>query len=315
MHNLCKAILPTYGWRLLAYVTAIPVAMTSFFSIFVLPESPKWLMTQGRLDEAKQILLAVAKMNGTSMPPFRLVMTTSKDDQKEVEKEVEREVEADNALEERLLLEKESSYSYSDLLRHRPIRSVALPLSVVWFTSGFCYYGLILFVTRLYSIDTSDDNTTTCSFDYSALFINATAEVVGIAVSAACIETDLFGRTKTQFLFYFLSGLSVVKEGYLFVHFGTLFCQFIRSFLVHCYVNLFVHFWYIVMSTLLCQFIRFGTLLCQFIRSFLVRGYVNLFVHFWYTVMSIYPFIIGTWLCQFIRSFSVHCYVNLSVHF
>lgn len=73
------------------------------------------------------------------------------------------------------LVNEKDSENYFDLVRTSDIRSITIPLWIVWFASGFAYYGIILFVARLYS--TTNDDGEKCSFDYSSIFINATAEV------------------------------------------------------------------------------------------------------------------------------------------
>ena len=67
------------------------------------------------------------------------------------------------------------SENYLDLLRSHDIRCITIPLWLVWFASGYAYYGLILFVGRLYSRTAEDGDS--CSFSYSSIFVNASAEV------------------------------------------------------------------------------------------------------------------------------------------
>ncbi len=58
------------------------------------------------------------------------------------------------------------------------------------------------------SDDSNDDGPKTCSFDYSRVFVNATAEITGVIVTALCI--DKLGRINTQKLFYALAGWLVM---------------------------------------------------------------------------------------------------------
>ena len=48
-------LVPTYGWRALFLVGVIP-ALLALIVIKALPESPRWLATKGRLDEAARVL-------------------------------------------------------------------------------------------------------------------------------------------------------------------------------------------------------------------------------------------------------------------
>lgn len=187
--GLAWASLNDYGWRFLAYITALPVAVASIVSYFYLPESPRWLLIKGRVKDAEEVVRAAALVNGVVMEPFAL---------KPVHKDELSMKDAD----------------YRDLLRDKEAMRVSIPLWFVWLMFGFTYYGLILFVGRLYSKD--DDNDTddskTCSFDYSAIFINCSAEVVGCTLGAIFI--DRLGRVRSQTVFYLLAGFAVFLMGF-----------------------------------------------------------------------------------------------------
>ena len=98
--------------------------------------------------------------------------------------------------------------TYLDLLRNPSARRVSLPLWAVWGLFGFTYYGIILFVGRMYTTSASDDNgSQSCSFDYSSIFINATSEVAGVTISALAI--DRMGRIRVQCWFYVAAAVAV----------------------------------------------------------------------------------------------------------
>uniref|UniRef100_A0A8C3TMZ2 Major facilitator superfamily (MFS) profile domain-containing protein n=1 Tax=Catharus ustulatus TaxID=91951 RepID=A0A8C3TMZ2_CATUS len=61
----------SYGirnWRLLEIAGSVPI-FTFFFFIRVLPESARWLVTKGRIEEAKKLLQKAAATNKRSLPP------------------------------------------------------------------------------------------------------------------------------------------------------------------------------------------------------------------------------------------------------
>uniref|UniRef100_A0A8C6ZCI0 Solute carrier family 22 member 13-like n=1 Tax=Nothoprocta perdicaria TaxID=30464 RepID=A0A8C6ZCI0_NOTPE len=61
----------SYGirnWRLLQIAGSVPI-FALFFYFWVLPESARWLMTKGRVEEAKKILQKAASMNKRTIPP------------------------------------------------------------------------------------------------------------------------------------------------------------------------------------------------------------------------------------------------------
>jgi hypothetical protein len=207
--------------------TAVPVGLTSLFSALYLPESPRWLLLKGRRAEAEAVVTHSAALNNVNMPPFALIHDRGGEgnEGREGEREKEREGHSPSTSTSK----KECEYSpsmtpstsasalkkecdYSDLLRIRSVRNISLPLWAVWGIFGFTYYGIILFVGRLYSTTTDNDTSSSCSFDYSSIFINATSEILGVTVSALSI--DRLGRIRTQTVFYFLAGLFVFVMGW-----------------------------------------------------------------------------------------------------
>lgn len=58
--NYLFAKLPLkYGWRTMLGIAALPSAALAF-GVFAMPESPRWLVMQGRLGEAKRVLLKIS---------------------------------------------------------------------------------------------------------------------------------------------------------------------------------------------------------------------------------------------------------------
>jgi MFS family permease len=64
--------LSSEGWKFLAIATSLPVAVSLFWAIFVLPESPRWLLVKKRTEEAEKVLRDAALYNGVELPPFTL---------------------------------------------------------------------------------------------------------------------------------------------------------------------------------------------------------------------------------------------------
>ena len=54
-------------WKILRVVCSVPFVCI-FFCWKIIPESPRWLLSKGRLEESKEILRKIAKTNGTSLP-------------------------------------------------------------------------------------------------------------------------------------------------------------------------------------------------------------------------------------------------------
>jgi len=112
------------NWRdmmLICNITAIPFLL--FISI--LPESPRWLYSVNRNDEAKKIVEKMAKINGKVI-------------KEEVWKEAAETDEDDSQK------KKTVTYSALDLFKSKGLRMVSLKLSFVWFSVVSTYYGLAL---------------------------------------------------------------------------------------------------------------------------------------------------------------------------
>jgi MFS family permease len=64
---------PEYGWRLCFGIGAA-LALVILLMRTWLPESPRWLMTHGRADEAERVVAAIERrvMHGQSLPPVEL---------------------------------------------------------------------------------------------------------------------------------------------------------------------------------------------------------------------------------------------------
>jgi putative MFS transporter len=92
----------------------IPHALLSL----ICPESPRWLMTKGRLDEAKKIIKKILKWN--KLPESNLDMV------KGIENPLKRA-------------------NVTHILRHKGMRRNFLAMGVCWLATAMGYYGLIFY--------------------------------------------------------------------------------------------------------------------------------------------------------------------------
>ncbi|NWU10639.1 S22AD protein, partial [Cephalopterus ornatus] len=159
----------SYGirnWRLLEIAGSAPI-FVFFFFITVLPESARWLVTKGRMEEAKKLLQKAAATNKHSLPAGLL---------------------------EQLKPEKQTkSGSLLDLFRKKHLRKVTLIMSCAWFVNSFVYYGLSLNVTN-FGLDIY-----LTQLAFGAVEIPARVGCIFIL--------QWFGRRKTQTVLLILSGL------------------------------------------------------------------------------------------------------------
>ncbi|KAL0593469.1 Solute carrier family 22 member 13 [Plecturocebus cupreus] len=105
------------NWRLLQITGAAP-GLLLFFYFWVLPESARWLLTQGRIDEAKHLIQKAASVNRRKLSPDLLSQLVP-----------EKTGPSGNAL---------------DLFRYPQLRKVTLIIFCVWFVDSVGYYGLSL---------------------------------------------------------------------------------------------------------------------------------------------------------------------------
>lgn len=113
-------------WRLLTIATSLP----TIFGLLIMnqiPESPRWLASQGRYDEAEAILQKMASENGfgNKHVTLRLSKLTSK---------------AGSSV---------RSYGILDLFTNRSTCVLTLIMIVSWFVNSHVYYGLSLNVKNL----------------------------------------------------------------------------------------------------------------------------------------------------------------------
>ncbi|XP_042747591.1 solute carrier family 22 member 13-like [Lagopus leucura] len=113
----------SYGipnWRLLQTVGSAPIFILFLF-IWVLPESARWLVTKGKIEEAKKYFKKAASINKRTIPPEML-------DQLKGETQTK-------------------SGSILDLLRKKHLLRMTLIIMCAWFMDSLVYYGLSLNVT------------------------------------------------------------------------------------------------------------------------------------------------------------------------
>ncbi|XP_048203684.1 solute carrier family 22 member 7 [Perognathus longimembris pacificus] len=115
-------------WRWLLLAATLP-CVPGILSIRWVPESARWLLTQGRVEEARGYLLRCASLNGKSVASESL-------SQEALDKVADRERGAPRP-------------SYLDLFRTSRLRHISLCCAAVWFGVNFSYYGLTLDLSGL----------------------------------------------------------------------------------------------------------------------------------------------------------------------
>ncbi|KAM5299678.1 organic cation/carnitine transporter 2 isoform 2-T2 [Ctenodactylus gundi] len=114
-------------WRMLLLALTVPGVLCAVLWWFI-PESPRWLISQGRFEEAEIIIRKAAKINGIIAPSTIF-------DQSELQD---------------LSSKKQQSHRILDLLRTRNIRMVTIMSIILWMTISVGYFGLSLDTPNLH---------------------------------------------------------------------------------------------------------------------------------------------------------------------
>ncbi|MGD2165111.1 MAG: MFS transporter, partial [Anaerolineae bacterium] len=186
---------PTVGWRVLLAVSAIPGVIVFFIRRHI-PESPRFLLVEGREEEARDVLQRVARENGVTLNVDRL-------------KVQERTVDV----------------TVSALWKRPYVRPTAM-LWIGWFAISLGYYGVFIwlpgiFVERGFAFLRTYQNT----------FLLALAQLPGYFSAAYLVEH--WGRKWTlgvylvfsglfTYLFAVVSGLPVIVGAAMLMSFFTL---------------------------------------------------------------------------------------------
>lgn len=113
---VAMAVLPPLGWRWLIGISSLPLGIVLLLTFIVL-ESPRWLVSRGRLESAKAVVERVATFNGRTPLQGSLVAAAQ---------HAER-----------------PKGGVKQLLRPG-VRWFTVLVFVIWFASAFLYYGTIM---------------------------------------------------------------------------------------------------------------------------------------------------------------------------
>ncbi|XP_061747472.1 organic cation/carnitine transporter 2-like [Nerophis ophidion] len=115
------------SWRMLM----IPMAASGLINIplwWWIPESPRWLLSQGRVEEAESILKVAAQTNQVATPDAIFTKAEIED----------------------ALRMKEKKYNIKDIVRSCNVYSVTVLCQLLWFVITLSYYALILNTSNLH---------------------------------------------------------------------------------------------------------------------------------------------------------------------
>lgn len=209
------------SWRAFILLCSLPSVVSTALGIWIVPESPRWLLTRGKHEHALRILRRAAAKNGKD--PFlvfpqgvQLVDPTIPRRNHETNRDgIQRDTITNNNT------RPQHSDRICSMCASSEWRKISLLMGIQWYGLTFMYYGAIMAVSIVFSnIQKGDDNngsdndeSNAIDFDYWALLIASSAEIVGLLL--AILLVDRLGRVYTQFWAYSLGGLSLLLLGIL----------------------------------------------------------------------------------------------------
>ncbi|CAF1106815.1 unnamed protein product [Adineta steineri] len=181
---LAMYIVPTYGWRILTGLSALPISIVAICMYFV-PESPRYYVACGRTEKAEHILKSIALTNNRSLPPGKLRDTNAQNECGSVKQ-----------------------------LFHKNYKRTTFLLAFMWMTVSMSYYGLILINTSIMTLLPNDSKPTTDTItvspvnhckplttdDYKSLIFTTFGEMFGIPLVLLCLT--YCGRRTTCMINY-----------------------------------------------------------------------------------------------------------------
>ncbi|XP_035780826.1 organic cation transporter protein-like [Anopheles albimanus] len=188
----------TRDWRTMQFAITLPgLVLVSVW--YWCPESPRWLLAKGRLDELYQLLERAATTNGLQLPDHcrkSLVVASTNGDEPEV------------------------AVTVGDVFRRKFIRTT-LVMIVVWFGIILIYFGITLHLSNL-----GGDI-------YLNTVIAGSVEAIAICVSIVVVLK--LGLRINLFLYMVIAGLSCIVMN--FVPDGNLWLIITLAMIVKCCVG------------------------------------------------------------------------------
>uniref|UniRef100_A0A1B6CMW4 Major facilitator superfamily (MFS) profile domain-containing protein n=1 Tax=Clastoptera arizonana TaxID=38151 RepID=A0A1B6CMW4_9HEMI len=171
------------NWYTLSLATSVPLFLL-FSYYWIIPESPRWLLSKNRIDEAEVIVQKMAKMNRKSIPTdyLRLLQEDSK-----------KLMGSKTNIQDKV----KASATPMDILRYPNIRRKFLIIAFDWVANAVVYNGLSYNITNL------------GVSDYLAFFISALVEIPSYIITWYAM--DRCGRRTVLCLTMLVGGVACVS--------------------------------------------------------------------------------------------------------
>lgn len=168
-------------WKYLQLAIHMPLILLLSYG-FLVPESPRWLISKGRHLEAKKIIAQIAKANGRAEPTHLYGKSNTVHTYHEIRSVDE--------------IEKVSLW---EVFNHRPLLWRTLAMMVNWFSVTMSFYGIIFTLTSL------------AGDPYLNFFLGILTELPGIFLVYASVR--FVGRRINMSFLMTLGGVSCIIAG------------------------------------------------------------------------------------------------------
>jgi len=176
--TVALAYLVKDNWRLLQGIYSAP-ALLCFVYWWIAPESVRWLVARGRLDEARRLIYKAANRNKVTISETLI---------RQMELTIQQEATVVNL---------EKTYTVIDLFRFPSLRAKTLILMLCWFTCSSLYYVLLL------------DQSELSQNKYLGFLITAAVQIPGYVYVILTLERPSLGRKNSMCMFLILCGAAL----------------------------------------------------------------------------------------------------------